>query len=161
VVDAERELLEPLGYGVGRDSERAEGIEVPEGTGGVRERSPPPGRVTSRRGTGEPCTDWARRLPSFVRLRCWPSGRAIGGVFYEASDCESGRYREVKSQRGIDWPRQEHRARDPVKHHDDPRLLGIRSPLFLLYSHKTFRNHFLLTAVYQGWGRAPAKDTLT
>jgi hypothetical protein len=42
VVDAERELLDPLGYGVGRDSERAEGIEVPEGTGGVRGRSSPP-----------------------------------------------------------------------------------------------------------------------
>jgi hypothetical protein len=86
-VDVERELLDPLGYGEGRDSERAaEGIEVPEGTGGVRERSSPPGRVTSRRATGEPCTDWARRLPSFVRLRCCPSGRAIRGVFYETSE---------------------------------------------------------------------------
>jgi hypothetical protein len=86
VADAERELLDPLGYGEGTDSERVEGTEVPEGTGGVRERSPPPGRVTSRRGTGEPCTGWARRLPSFVRLRCCPSGRAIRGVFYEVSD---------------------------------------------------------------------------
>lgn len=54
VVDAERELLDPLGYGVGRDSERAVGIEVPEGTGGVRERSSAPGRATSRMGAGEP-----------------------------------------------------------------------------------------------------------
>ena len=56
VVDAERELLEVLGYGDGRDSERA------EGTGGVRERSSPGGRATSRRGAGEPCMDWARRV---------------------------------------------------------------------------------------------------
>lgn len=64
VVDAERELLDPLGYGEGRDSERV-GIEVPEGTGGVRGRLSPPGSATSRRGA-----DWARRLPSFVKLRC-------------------------------------------------------------------------------------------
>jgi hypothetical protein len=57
-VDAETELLDQLGYGVGRDLERAEGIGVPEGTCGVRERSPPPERVTSRRGTGKPCTDY-------------------------------------------------------------------------------------------------------
>lgn len=96
VVDAERELLEPLGYGEGRESERAVGIEVPEGTGGVRGRSsPPPGRVTSRRGTGEPCADWARRLPSFVKLRCCPSERAIRGVFYEASDGEQRTAAEV------------------------------------------------------------------
>lgn len=85
VVDAERELLDPLGYGVGRDSERAEGIEVPEGTGGVRGRSSAPGRATSRVGAGELCRDWARRPPSFVRLRCCPSGSAIPWVFYHNS----------------------------------------------------------------------------
>ena len=46
VVDAESELTNPLGYGDGRDSERAEGIGLPEGAGGggVREQSSPPGR---------------------------------------------------------------------------------------------------------------------
>jgi hypothetical protein len=46
IIDAESELTNPLGYGDGRDSERAEGIGLPEGTGGggVRERSLSPGR---------------------------------------------------------------------------------------------------------------------
>ena len=49
VVDAERELTDPLGYGDDKDSERAEGTD-----GGVSEWSSPPGRRMSRRRAGEP-----------------------------------------------------------------------------------------------------------
>ena len=85
VVDAESELTNPLGYGDGRDSERAEGIGLPEGTGGggVRERLSLPGRGMSRRGAGEPWTEKARRLPSLVTVRGCPSESAIPGVFSE------------------------------------------------------------------------------
>ena len=85
VVDAESELTDPLGYGDGRDSERAEGIGLPEGTGGggVRERLSLPGRGMSRRGAGEPWTEKARLLPSLVTVRVCPSESAIPGVFYE------------------------------------------------------------------------------
>ena len=85
VVDAESELTDPLGYGDGRDSEQAEGIRLPEGTGGggVRERSSPPGRDMSRRGAGEPWAEKARRLPSLVTARGCPSESAIPGVFSE------------------------------------------------------------------------------
>ena len=78
VVDAERELTDPLGYGNGKDSERT---GLPEGTGGVRGRSSPPGREMSRRGAGEPCAEKARRIPSFVVVRGCTSERAIPGVF--------------------------------------------------------------------------------
>jgi hypothetical protein len=46
IIDAESKLTDPLGYGDGSDSEQAEGIGLPEETGGgsVRERSFPPGR---------------------------------------------------------------------------------------------------------------------
>ena len=83
VVDAESELTDPLGYGDGRDSERAEGIGLPEGTcgSGVRERSSPPGRGMSRR--GEPWAEKARLLPSLVTARGCPSESAIPGVFSE------------------------------------------------------------------------------
>jgi hypothetical protein len=82
VVDAERELTDPLGYVDGKDSERAEGIGLAEGTGGgVSEWSSAPGRVTSRRGAGEPWAEKARRLPSLVTVRGCPSESAIPGVF--------------------------------------------------------------------------------
>ena len=86
VVDAESELTDPLGYGNGRDSERAEGIGLPEGTGGggVRERSLSPGRGMLRRGEEEPWAEEARRLPSLVTVRGCPSESAIpGGEFSE------------------------------------------------------------------------------
>jgi hypothetical protein len=83
VVDAERELADPLGYGEGKDSERAGTTGLPEGTGGVKGRSSPPGREMSRRGAGEPTAEKARRLPSFVAVRGCPSESAIPGVFSE------------------------------------------------------------------------------
>ena len=80
VVDAERELTDPLGYGVGKDSERAEGTG-----GGVSEWSSP-GREMSRRGAGEPWAEKARRLPSLITVRGCPSESAIPGVFWEREE---------------------------------------------------------------------------
>jgi hypothetical protein len=93
VVDAESEQTDPLGYVDGRDSERVEGIGLPEGTGGggVRERSSPPGRGMSRRGAGEPWAEKARRLPSLVAVRGCPSESAIPGVFSERTKEWPGR----------------------------------------------------------------------
>ena len=82
VVDAERELTDPLGYGDGKDSERAGGIELAEGTGGgVIEWSSPPERGPSRRGAREAWAEKAGRLASLVMVRECPSESAISGVF--------------------------------------------------------------------------------
>ena len=96
VVDAERELADPLGYGDGRDSERA---GLPEGTGGVKGRSSPPGREMSRSGAGEPCAEKARRLPSFVAARGCPSECAIPGVFFSK---QMGERPRVTQETGVD-----------------------------------------------------------
>ena len=91
VVDAESELTDPLGYGDGKDSERAGGIGLTEGTGGgVSEWSSAPGRGTSRRGAGEPWAEKARRLPSLVTGRGCPSESAIPGVFCKRMEERSG-----------------------------------------------------------------------
>ena len=99
VVDAESELTDPLGYGDGRDSERAEGIGLPEGTGGggVMERSLSPGRGMLRRGEEEPWAEEARRLPSLVTVRGCPSESAIpGGYFLSGRQrCPEGLERAV------------------------------------------------------------------
>jgi hypothetical protein len=65
-VEAEREELEPLGYGKGKDSDRAAWTGLSADTGGVRGRSSPSGRDMVRRGAGElPCVDMACRPASF------------------------------------------------------------------------------------------------
>jgi hypothetical protein len=80
-VDAERELLEPLGYGEGRDSDRVAWVGLAADMGGVRGRSSPRGRDMLRRGAGEvPCVDTARRPASFdtVRGSCVSEGGMAG-----------------------------------------------------------------------------------
>jgi hypothetical protein len=72
VVDAERELFDPLGYGDGKESERVAWTGLIAETGGVRERSSPAGREISRRGAGESRAT-ARRLPSLDTVRGRPS----------------------------------------------------------------------------------------
>jgi hypothetical protein len=65
-VDAEGEELDPLGYGKGKDSDRAAGTGLSADTGGVRGRPSPTGRDIVRRGAGElPCVDTARGPASF------------------------------------------------------------------------------------------------
>ena len=93
VVEAKSKLTDPLGYGDGRDSERAERIGLPEGKGGggVRERSLPPGRGMSRRGAGEPGAEKARLLLSLVMAWGCPSESAIPGVFSERMRKRPGR----------------------------------------------------------------------
>ena len=69
-VEAEREELEPLGYGKGKDSDRAAWTGLSADTGGVRGRSSPSGRDMVRRGAGElPCVDTARRPASLETER--------------------------------------------------------------------------------------------
>lgn len=84
-VEAERELLDPLGYGVGRDSERDAWFGLIADMGGVRGRSSPTGRDTLRCGAGDPCVlacvETARRLPSFDVMRGCGSVVAIPGIF--------------------------------------------------------------------------------
>ena len=75
VVNAERELADPFGYGDGKGSERTGWTGLPEETGA--------GREMSRRGAGEPCAEKVRRLPSFVAVQGCPSESAIPGVFPE------------------------------------------------------------------------------
>jgi hypothetical protein len=65
-VDAEREELELLGYGEGRESERVVRSGLAVDTGGVRGRSSPTGRDTVRRGAGDAAgVGTARRPASF------------------------------------------------------------------------------------------------
>ena len=82
-VDAARELLDPLGYGEGRGSERDAWVKLLAETGSVRGRSSPSGRDTLRSGAGDPCVlacvETARRLPSFDAMR----GCASVGVMPE------------------------------------------------------------------------------
>ena len=83
-VDAERELLDPLGYGEGRESERGACVRLLAETG-VRGRSSPSGRETLRSGAGDPCVlacvEMARRLPSFDGMRGCASVGVMPGVF--------------------------------------------------------------------------------
>ena len=92
-VDAERELLDPLGYGEGRDSERDAWVRLLAETGGVRGRSSPVGRDTLRSGTGDPCelacVERARRLLSFDGMRGCASVGVILGIFCVCSGSTS------------------------------------------------------------------------
>ena len=83
-VDAERELLDPLGYGEGRESERGACVRLLAETG-VRGRSSPSGRETLRSGAGDPCelacVETARQPPSFDGMRGCISVGVMPGVF--------------------------------------------------------------------------------
>ena len=68
-VDAGRELLDMVGYGEGRDSERDACVGLLAEAGGVTRRSSSAGKDTLRGGAGDPCVlacvEMAYRLPSF------------------------------------------------------------------------------------------------
>jgi len=65
-VDTERELLNPLGYGEYRDSERDAWVGLLAQVGrGLSGRSWPAGRDMLRGRTGNLCEETARRSPSF------------------------------------------------------------------------------------------------
>ena len=85
-VDAERELLDPLGYGEGRDSERDAWVGLLAETGGVKGRSSPSGRDMLRCGAGEPCVlacvETARLLVSFDAMRGCRSVGVMPRIFW-------------------------------------------------------------------------------
>ena len=78
-VEPEMELLDPLGYGDGKDTERLSCPAVPAETGGVRGRSSPGGSEISRRGAGEPWMGIARRASLDTTPGC-ASDRTISGI---------------------------------------------------------------------------------
>jgi len=83
-VDAARVLLDPLGYGEGRGSERDAWVRLLAETG-VRGRSSPSGRDTLRSGAGDPCVvacvETARRLASFDAMRGCASVGVMPRIF--------------------------------------------------------------------------------
>jgi hypothetical protein len=78
-VDPERELLEPLVYEEGRNSNRDAWIGLAMDTRGVRGRLSPAGRDMLRRGAGEASrVDTAPRPASFNTMRgCYVSAEGI------------------------------------------------------------------------------------
>jgi hypothetical protein len=95
-VDAERELLDPLGYGEGRESERDAWVGLLVETG-VSGRSSPSGRDMLRCGAGDPCVlacvETARLLASFDAMRGCRSVGVMPGIFCVCS----GRAREMSN----------------------------------------------------------------